>query len=300
MSFAFTSLSCKMNAHNVITNYHRAFNLHPNWCFCIIGKWGLRVVALHLDHTSLNPNFWMWKSSQDFRATQRNLHVECSEAYMYSSWRTYLKNNLLAQADSVYRHHWDQMFPLSGFFPGFFFVCSINLNQLKNGAIYMQAMIHYWWPVHERSRHVQFTPTGASLCWMSRIINCLYCCEWLIVVHGDVVAAADQTDDKVCERATKKAQKVTEPHVPPPSAFFLLLSSPFSYFSACGWHGSPLLAPLHSSCRVLGWELISAAVWARDGSEDGEGAGDAERDLMRMYGYGCTCVCVHQNRLTGG
>ena len=54
----------------------------------------------------------------------------------------------------------------------------------------------------------------------------------------------------------------------------------------------PLLAPLHSSRRVLGWELISAVVWARDGSEDGEGAGDVEMDLWTGYGCGCMCVCV--------
>lgn len=78
---------------------------------------------------------------------------------------------------------------------------------------------------------------------------------------------------------------------------FLLLSSCFSYYSACSWHGSPCL--LHSTPHVVFWgggwgELISATVWAQDGSEAGEGAWDAERDLMRMPGCGCMYlfVCV--------
>lgn len=147
----------------------------------------------------------------------------------------------------------------------------------------MQGMIHYWWPVHEGPHNIQFSQTETRC-----TEHCSYRCEWLIVVQlirlmSEFVREAVSATKKVQEWWRESQLHVFFPHF---SASFFSLLLLFCLRPT----QLPPLTPLHSSRRVLGWELSSAAVWARDGSEDGEGAGQAERDLMRMYGCGCMCV----------
>lgn len=108
-------------------------------------------------------------------------------------------------------------------------------------------------------------------------------------------AAAGPADDRVCVTGHRGHKERVRTMERKPTSFYFQFSA--SFFSCLLLFCSrltrlPVLAPLHSSCRFLGWELSSAAAWAWNGSEEREGAGDAERDLMRMYGCGCVCVCV--------
>lgn len=108
-------------------------------------------------------------------------------------------------------------------------------------------------------------------------------------------AAAGPADDRVCVTGHRGHKERVRTMERKPTSFYFQFSA--SFFSCLLLFCSRLtrlsvLAPLHSSCCFLGWELSSAAAWAWNGSEEREGAGDAERDLMRMYGCGCVCVCV--------
>lgn len=119
--------------------------------------------------------------------------VQCSEPMQYTSWRTYQRYNLLAQADSVYRRHWDQMFPLSSFL-SWFSVCSINLNQLRNRAVYARY-----------DTLLMASPWGTSdittYSSLKEELTVLFTLQWrLIVVHTALEAAVDPADDWVCVR----------------------------------------------------------------------------------------------------
>lgn len=114
--------------------------------------------------------------------------------------------------------------------------------------------------------------------------------------------AAGPADDRVCVTGHRGHKERVRTMERKPTSFYFQFSA--SFFSCLLLFCSrltrlPVLAPLHSSCRFLGWELSSAAAWAWNGSEEREGAGDAERDLMRMYGCGCVCVCVWVGPLAG-
>ena len=130
-------------------------------------------------------------------------------------------------------------------------------------------MIHYWWLVHAGPPNVQRPQIEA---WKNNAF--VTAKGWLFTSALTLQLLTEFVWEAIRAKKKKKSTRMME--TKPASCFFFShFCAPlflYYYYSARGWHSSP--CSLHSThIVVLGRELSSAAVWARDGSGEGEGAG---------------------------
>lgn len=171
-------------------------------------------------------------------------------------------------------------------FPLMFFVCSINLNQFCDSRSDVWCIIDV--------QLVRDLLTYSSHKWKPLCTqwDCLYGWRGLIAVRYDFkICGWPGWWRRFCDRSLRPWGRHNADEEQANLILFfvfwcLLLLSLIILLTADTARSTTLLVS-SSTMGIKSWCL--SVEWERRNIEE---AGDAERDLMRMYGCGCVCVCM--------